>query len=1066
MSQSINIRVVCRVRPLNKIELDKGEEEALEYPNKNQINTVKNPKNPLKTFTFDDVYEPDSTQADVYETAAKPIVKDVLDGFNGTIFAYGQTSSGKTYTMEGVLNDKEDMGIIPRINRDIFNYIDELNEQTEIQIKIAYFEIYNEKIKDLMDKNKQNLPVHEDKNRIPYVKGLTEEYATSPEEVMGLINKGKKNRKTAGTNMNEHSSRSHAVFQIQVIQENKENNKKTSGKLYLVDLAGSEKVSKSGAQGERLDEAKNINKSLSCLGNVISALTDKTRGHIPYRDSKLTRILQESLGGNSRTTVIICVSPAGYNQEETRSTLLFGQRAKTIKNVVSANVEFSAAEWKRKHDAINKRLNQVKDLTLKLIAEAWRWRKGEQVPPNEQIDLDELKKLLESEIEEGKGGKGGSKGGGSKADIDDDGEEGTRAGSGSTQSRIDKERLKKRLSKTSIARSRSSKKSSKKKKTGELATLDESAEDDQSAMSEDVPEDVLAVLKAEVDMKTQELEEEKAKLGQLADDKDDEIAELTQKVQKLEETVNLCIFYFLVKQQEKAYKDVVQEARKIHKTGQEKDGVLEKHKERNRRLEEAMREMTQETDQAKKQIDEKENEVRNLNKQMQSMTQEAQQVQEQISEVEDRMRVQSTKYGEQLAQLAQEIASLGKTIVPEEKKGEFEVLVEKVDTKRTNETFSLLRVLLAKARHYQQIEAKNLNHMREELRTMKNEKNAKEQAHVEQMVLLNQSKEKMEKMQDELEDLREKNAHMEEKVNKRNDQIAAIGRGERLTGTDQSVDPDLEMMRDEQRKQERVLKREVEDAKEKRKAMEREKDEWQLMAESLKAEIERLKADIQKQKEDMKRMEDEEGEQQATLVQMDLMQESSNQEIQTLNNIKRQMAAAFARANQAIINERKADAKTSAGASERQSSTVPNALPYEGELFQTGNIAQRQIEFLETNLDWVNKNNRNLAKEANDLKREVIPKLREDIKKLQSEKTKLQRLLKDEKENAYNERMTLREQYGTGMGEGSQQKRSRNPSVTLVKGLRSGSRSASKQKEASTEKTSTNRSKSKRRTNL
>ncbi|XP_075239878.1 uncharacterized protein LOC142335317 [Convolutriloba macropyga] len=1046
MSHSVNIRVVCRVRPLNRKEIDQGEEEALEYPNKNQVTTVKNPR----TFTFDDVYEPDSTQEDVYETAAKPIVKDVLDGYNGTIFAYGQTSSGKTYTMEGVLQDKEDMGIIPRINRDIFKYIEELDQETELHIKIAYFEIYNEKIKDLLDKTKQNLPVHEDKNRVPYVKGLTEEYATSPQEVMSLINKGKKNRKTAGTNMNEHSSRSHAVFQIQVIQENKENNKKTTGKLYLVDLAGSEKVSKSGAVGERLDEAKNINKSLSALGNVISALTDDKRAHIPYRDSKLTRILQESLGGNSRTTVIICVSPAGYNQEETRSTLMFGQRAKTIKNVVSANVEFSAAEWKRKYDTLNKRLSAVKELTLKLIAEAWRWRKGEQVPPNEQIDLDELKKLLESEVVDS------GKGGGSKA-ASLEGEEGAEPRDGSTQSRIDKERLKKRLSKTSLARR--TKKSKKSRKTGEggssaLSSLDEAAEEDQSAMSEDVPEDVLAVLKAEIDMKTQELEEEKAKLGQLADEKDDEIAELTQKLQAVEEKL---------KQREAAYKAVVQEAKKVHGAAQDTQATVEKHKERNRRLEEVLREAASEHEGAKKQIDEKENEVRNLNRQMQAMTQEAQQVQENIGDLQEKLRAQSTKYGEQLAQLGNEISLLGKTIVPEEKKGEFEV---QFDTSKINETFARLRVLLAKCRHYQQTQSKHAFSMKRELKIMKEDKNNREQAHVEQMVLLNQSKEKMENMEEELQELKERNQAMQDKINKRNEQIARIGRGERLSGSGQSsdVDPDLQMLRDEHKKELWKKKQEITDCQQKQKVAEGERDEWQLMAESLKAEIERLKAELQKQKEEMNMRSEEEGEHQATLVQMDLMQESSNQEIHTLNQIKRQMAAAFARANQAIVNERRNNEKQSVMTvgNERHSSTVPNALPYEGELFSTGGIAQRQIEFLETNLDWVNKNNRTLAKENNDIKRQLIPRLREENRKLLSEKYQLQRLLKEEREKSYHDKMTMKEQQW--MDDGDNQVRSRNPSVTMVKGLRSGSKV--KETPTTTTRTGTNASSVKRGTDL
>ena len=278
------------------------------------------------------------------------------------------------------IDDEEQRGIIPRIVEQMFASILRSPENIEYTVRVSYMEIYMEKIRDLLVPQNDNLPVHEEKSRGVYVKGLLEIYVSSVQEVFEVMRRGGLARATAATNMNQESSRSHSIFVITITQKNVETGSAKSGQLFLVDLAGSEKVGKTGASGQTLEEAKKINKSLSALGMVINSLTDGKSTHIPYRDSKLTRILQESLGGNSRTTLIINCSPSSYNEQETLSTLRFGVRAKSIKNKAKINAELSPLELKQLLKKAQNQVTTYETYVTTLESEVHAWRNGESVP--------------------------------------------------------------------------------------------------------------------------------------------------------------------------------------------------------------------------------------------------------------------------------------------------------------------------------------------------------------------------------------------------------------------------------------------------------------------------------------------------------------------------------------------------------------------------------------------------------------------------------------------------------------------------------------------------------------
>ncbi|XP_023217918.1 chromosome-associated kinesin KIF4-like [Centruroides sculpturatus] len=338
----IPVKVALRCRPLINKEILEGCQSCIRFiPNEPQVVIGVD-----KAFTYDYVFSPEVSQQHVYDKSVSVLIDKLFKGYNVTVLAYGQTGSGKTYTMgtSSALESEENVGIIPRAVKDIFNTINKTTD-AKCSVKISFLEIYKEEIFDLLNNNKDkdSITVRENFDGSIRIVGLTETIASSLEETMQLLETGTLTRTTAATAMNFNSSRSHAIFTITLEQCNNDTDDIIYAKFHFVDLAGSERAKKTGAQGERLKEGININRGLLALGNVISSLCNES-SHIPYRDSKLTRLLQDSLGGNSHTIMIACVSPADFNLDETVNTLRYADRARKIKNKPIINIDSHGAE--------------------------------------------------------------------------------------------------------------------------------------------------------------------------------------------------------------------------------------------------------------------------------------------------------------------------------------------------------------------------------------------------------------------------------------------------------------------------------------------------------------------------------------------------------------------------------------------------------------------------------------------------------------------------------------------------------------------------------------------------
>ncbi|XP_042852344.1 kinesin-like protein KIF17 isoform X2 [Panthera tigris] len=355
---SESVKVVVRCRPMNQRERELNCQPVVTVDSARGQCFIQNPgaaDEPPKQFTFDGAYHMDHFTEQIYNEIAYPLVEGVTEGYNGTIFAYGQTGSGKSFTMQGLPDPSSQRGIIPRAFEHVFESI-QCAENTKFLVRASYLEIYNEDVRDLLGTDsKQKLELKEHPEKGVYVKGLSMHTVHNMAQCERIMEAGWKNRSVGYTLMNKDSSRSHSIFTISIeiyavgesaqclvakcppplpgpSADERGKDHLRAGKLNLVDLAGSERQSKTGATGERLKEATKINLSLSALGNVISALVDGRCKHIPYRDSKLTRLLQDSLGGNTKTLMVACLSPADNSYDETLSTLRYANRAKNIRN--------------------------------------------------------------------------------------------------------------------------------------------------------------------------------------------------------------------------------------------------------------------------------------------------------------------------------------------------------------------------------------------------------------------------------------------------------------------------------------------------------------------------------------------------------------------------------------------------------------------------------------------------------------------------------------------------------------------------------------------------------------
>ncbi|XP_039379820.1 kinesin-1 heavy chain isoform X2 [Mauremys reevesii] len=884
-----NIKVMCRFRPLNDSEVMRGDKYIAKFQGEDTVIIASKP------YVFDHVFQSSTSQEQVYNDCAKKIVKDVLEGYNGTIFAYGQTSSGKTHTMEGTLHDPDGMGIIPRIVQDIFNYIYSMDENLEFHIKVSYFEIYLDKIRDLLDVSKTNLSVHEDKNRVPYVKGCTERFVCSPDEVMDTIDEGKSNRHVAVTNMNEHSSRSHSIFLINVKQENTQTEQKLSGKLYLVDLAGSEKVSKTGAEGALLDEAKNINKSLSALGNVISALAESST-YVPYRDSKMTRILQDSLGGNCRTTIVICCSPSSYNESETKSTLLFGQRAKTIKNTVCVNVELTAEQWKKKYEKEKEKNKTLRNTIQWLENELNRWRNGEVVPVDEQFDK-------------------------------------------------------------------------------EKANLEAFAVDKDVAINNDKPAATIGVTGNFTDAERRKCDEEITKLYKQLDDKDEEINQQSQLVEKLKTQ--------MLDQEEllaSTRRDQDNMQAELNRLQAENDASKEEVKE----VLQALEELAVNYDQKSQEVEDKAKEYELLSDELNQKSVILASIDAELQKLKEMTNHQKKRATEMMASLLKDLAEIGIAVGNNDAKPE--------GTGMIDEEFTVARLYISKMKS----EVKTMVKRCKQLESTQTESNKKIEENEKELaacqLLISQHEAKIKSLTEYLQNVEQKRRQLEESVDSLNEELVQLRAQEKVHEMEkehlnkvetanevkQAVEQQIQSHRETHQKQLSSLRDEV-DAKEKLiTELQDQNQKMMLEQERLRVEHEKLRATDQEKSRKLHELTVMQDRREQARQDLKGLEETVAKELQTLHNLRK-----------LFVQDLATRVKKSAEIDSDDTG---------------GSAAQKQkISFLENNLEQLTKVHKQLVRDNADLRCE-LPKLEKRLRATAERVKALESALREAKENASRDR--------------------------------------------------------------